>query len=131
MTFNIALKPIQFGAADGDRFEVFPVIENPTNDVQTDTVELSVNGVVRNSRTFQLSAGDEKRVTLVWDVSIEENNVWPVTVSTGSDSASDEATFRVFDDTIRIRFDSKTRSGDTSHEETFVEDETKTGAGAE
>jgi len=131
MTFTIALRPIQFGAADGDTFEVYPTVENPTNSKQTDTVELLVDGAVRDSRQVSLSPGDTKRVKLAWSVTVESDQELLVTVQTSSDSASDEATFRLYDDVLRVRFNSATRQAGVNAEQKFVEDINSTGAGAE
>lgn len=121
MTFTISLRPIQFGAADGDRFEVFPTVKNPTSNQASDTIELLVDGTVRDSRTVSLSPGNSERVKLVWNVVVQNSQELSVTVQTGSDSASDEATFRLYDDVIRVRFNDTTRTQDVNAEQTFVE----------
>jgi hypothetical protein len=131
MTFNISLKPIQFGAANDDRFEVFPTVENPTSTEGTDAVELLVGGTVRDSRTLTLSPGSKERVTLAWTVDVANSQELSVTVQTSSDSASDEATFRLYDDVLRVRFDRGTRQADINAEQTFVESTDNIGVDAQ
>lgn len=131
MTFNISIRPIQFGAADGDRFEVYPTVTNPTNSEATDTVELLVDGVVRDSRQVTLSVGKTEQTKLAWTVAVASDQELSVTVQTSSDSASDEATFRLYNDVLHVRFNDDTRQDDVNAEQKFVEDVDSIGAGAE
>lgn len=130
MTFNISIRPIQFGAANEDRFEVLPTVENPTSSEATDTIELLVDDTVRDSRKVTLSPGGNECVKLAWTVSVQSSQELSVTVQTSSDSASDEATFRLYDDVLRVRFDNETRQADINAEQKFVEDTDSIGVDA-
>jgi len=73
MTFNVSLKPIQFGAANGDIFTVPATVKNPNDYEATDTVKLLVDDTVRDSRTVTLSSNVDQRIKLAWTVNVENN----------------------------------------------------------
>jgi len=127
MTFNISLTPIQFGYANGDRFAVYPAITNPTDSPATDTVTLSVDGDEQYSHTVTLPPIRTERIRLAWTVDVSENAVLPVTVSTSSDSDSDDVTFRIHDDVIRVRADEEVRNSDSIQKRGYVENTEKVG----
>lgn len=121
MTFNVSLKPIQFGAANGDIFTVPATVKNPNDYEATDTVKLLVDDTVRDSRTVTLSPNDNQHIKLAWTVNVENNKHVSVTVQTSTDSASDETTFYLYDDVQRVRFDEGTREAGINAEQNYVE----------
>jgi len=131
MTFNVSLKPIQFGAANGDIFTVPAAVKNPNNYEATDTVKLLVDDTVRDSRTVTLSSNDNQRIKLAWTVNVEKNKQLSVTVQTSTDSASDETTFYLYDDVQRVRFDEDTREAGINAEQNYVESIESIGVDAE
>lgn len=131
MTFNVSLKPIQFGAANGDIFTVPATVKNPNDYEATDTVKLLVDDTVRDSRTVTLSSNDNQRIKLAWTVNVENNKQLSVTVQTSTDSASDETTFYLYDDVLRVRFDEGTREAGINAEQNYVESTESIGVDAE
>lgn len=127
MTFDVSLRPIQFNAANGDRFELLPTVTNPTNSKATDTITLSVDGDEKYSTDVEIAAGNSERVKLAWTVNVEDNKTLPVTVSSSSDTDTGGATFRLYNDVIRVQFDQETRTLGISGDEKYVEDTDKVG----
>jgi len=131
MTLNISLRPIQSDSANGDRLEVFPTVVNASNSSTTNTVTLSVDGVIRDQREVTVGAGNNTRVKLAWEPNVENPAQLPVTVSTSTDSDSDEATFREYNDVLRVRFNADTRGSGIDADESYVKDTKEVGPDAE
>lgn len=87
-SFDIAITNANDPLTEGETLTVDATIEN-TGDVSgTQTVNLSVNGAVRDSSSVTLASGENTTVTLSWATSDGDAGDYTATVASDNDSAT-------------------------------------------